>query len=354
MQIINEADFKGTFKGKETALYTLKNKNGLVAQVTNFGAKIVSLFVPDRDGNFVDVVQGYNTIEEWIKGNAYFGATCGRVANRIAKGKFTIDGVEYQLPINNGPNSLHGGPEGFSNQMYEADGVIETDGQQSVSMKYVSVDGEEGYPGTVTFTITFSLNDDNEFRLDYHATTDKATHVNIASHSFFNLEGEACQQIDDHIIMINANSFTPTDETNVPTGEILPVEGTPFDFREPKVVGKDIDADDEQIKYGVGYDHNFVLDKPLNEMGLAAVYTEPKSGRVMEVYTTQPGVQFYSNNWMDGTDKGKSGIGYEKRSSLCLETQHFADSANKPNFPTTLLKPGEDYKHTCIHKFATV
>ena len=351
--ILNEADFVGSHRGKPTALYTLKNKNGLVAQITNFGAKIASLYVPDKNGNFADIVQGYETIDEWIKGNPYFGAICGRYANRIAKGKFTIDGVEYSLPINNGPNALHGGPNGFNDQVFDAGEVKIEDGRQSVKMVYKSADGEEGYPGNLTFTVVYTLTDEDEFILDYYATTDKATHIGIATHSFFNLEGHDGGVINDHDLMINAKQFTPIDDVQIPTGEFRDVAGTEFDFTETTKVGKGIDDDTDQIKWGAGYDHNWVIDKPLGELGLACVYSEPKSGRVMEIYTTQPGLQFYSVNWHDGSDVGKGGCAYQKRSSICLEPQNYPDSPNKPQFPSTLLKPGEEYKHTCVHKFLT-
>lgn len=350
MKLINEQTFKGSFKGKTIELFTLKNKNGLVAQVTNFGAKIVALWAPDKNGVFADVVTGYETADEWIKGNPYFGATCGRVANRIAFGKFTIDGIEYQLPINNGPNSLHGGPEGFNNQVFDAGKVISENGTQSVEMTYLCKDGEMGYPGNMVFKITFTLTDDNEFILDYFATCDKATPINIASHSFFNIAGEGSGSAMEHELMINASQFTPTDATNIPTGELWDVEGTPMDFRTPQIVGSRISDDYEQLTFGKGYDHNWVLDKGEDELGLAAIYSDPKSGRTMEIYTTQPGVQLYTSNWLDGSDIGKSGA-YHERTSLCLETQHFPDSVNKPHFPSTILRPGEEFQHSVVHKF---
>lgn len=353
MKLIDEKLFKATFKGKEVGLYTLRNINGMVVQVTNFGAKIVSIWTPDKDGNFIDICQGYNTIEEWIKGMSYYGATCGRFANRIKNGKFTIDGVEFQLPLNNGPNSLHGGPEGFSNQPFETKGVISEPGKQSIEMTYFSMDGEEGYPGNLTFKVVFSLTDDNELALDYYAVTDKTTHINIASHSFFNLAGEQSETVLDHELMVNAAQYTPYDEYNIPTGEIADVADTPMDFRTPQLIGFRIDEDFEQLKFGKGYDHNWVLDKEQDELGLAAVLTHPASGRVMEVYSTQPGIQVYTANWHDGTDQGKSQI-YPFRSAVCLETQHFPDSPNKPNFPTTLLQPGEEFQHSVIHVFKTL
>jgi aldose 1-epimerase len=349
MKIIDEQSFKGTFKGKNIALYTLKNKNGVVAQITNFGAKIVSIYAPDRDGEFKDVLQGFDTIDEWLNGFPYFGAICGRYANRIANGKFSIDGVEYSLPINNGPNSLHGGPEGFNNQVFD----VVSSSKSSVKLNYASVDGEEGYPGNLNFSVTYTLTENNELILDYYATTDKATHVNICSHGFFNLAGCDDGDITGHTMMINAKEFTPVNDVQIPTGDILPVAGTPMDFMKAHIIGDRIDDDTDQLKYGAGYDHNWVINKPAGELGLAAVYSEPKSGRIMEVFTTQPGIQFYSANWFDGSDVGKDGTAYTKRSAVCLEAQHYPDAPNQPQFPSTLLKPGEEYKETCIYKFST-
>lgn len=349
MKIIDQESFKGTYKGKEVALFTLKNSNGMIAQITNFGAKIVSIFVPDRNGNFADVLQGFDTIDEWLTGFPYFGAICGRYANRIANGKFIIDGEEYHLPINNGPNSLHGGPEGFNNQVFD----VVTSDSNSVTLKYKSVDGEEGYPGNLNFSITYTLTNDNELILDYFGTTDTATHVNICSHGFFNLAGCDNNDITGHTMMINSKEYTPVNEVQIPTGEILPVAGTPMDFRENQVIGDHIDDDTDQLKYGAGYDHNWIIDKPLGKLGLAAVYAEPNSGRVMEVFTTQPGIQFYSANWHDGSDVGKGGVPYTKRSAVCLEAQNYPDSPNQSHFPSTLLKPGEEYEESCIYKFST-
>lgn len=352
MNYIKEDAFKGKHKGKAIALCTLKNKNGLVVQITNFGAKIVSLYVPDRNGDFADIVLGYETIDGYIEGNPYFGAICGRYANRIAKGKFIIDGHTYLLPVNNGPNSLHGGPEGFNNQMFDTKGVIKSPDSEAVEMVYVSIDGEMGYPGKLTLKVTYTLTSNNELRLDYKATTDKATHVNICSHSFFNLAGEGNGHILGHELCIFADKFTPVDDVLIPTGELKTVDGTPMDFRKPTLVGKRIDNKYDQLDYGKGYDHNWVLnEKKAGELSLAAVCYEPKSSRIMEVHTTQPGLQLYTGNWLDGSDKGKGGKSYGMRSALCLETQNFPDSPNKPDFPPTLLKPDEVYKHSCVYKF---
>jgi aldose 1-epimerase len=353
MKIISEDSFKGTFNGKSTALYTLKNRNGMVVQITNFGAKIVSIYVPDHNGNLTDIVLGYESIQEYIKGNPYFGAICGRFANRIADGKFVIDDITYQLPVNNGPNSLHGGPEGFNNQVFDAGDVIYTPDKEKVVMVYFSEDGEMGYPGALTLKVTYSVTDNNELRLDYEASTDKTTHVNICSHSFFNLRGEGNGDILNHELTINAGKYTPVSDSLIPTGEFMAVDGTPMDFRKPEIVGKRIDDDFDQLAYGKGYDHNWVINrKKPGELTLAAVCYEPGSHRKMEVYTTQPGMQLYTGNWLDGSDKGKGGKPYGMRSALCLETQNYPDSPNKTGFPSTLLHPGEVYKHSCLYKFS--
>jgi aldose 1-epimerase len=352
MNYIKEEAFNGKYRGKTTALYTLKNKNGLVAQITNFGAKIVSIYVPDSQGNFADIVLGYETIGEYFKGNPYFGAICGRYANRIAGGKITIEGRTYQLPINNGPNSLHGGPDGFNDQVFDAKGIFKTENGEAVEMFYESRDGEMGYPGTLSLKVTYTLNKNNELRLDYEATTDKSTYINICSHSFFNLAGEGSGNILNHELRINADKFTPVNDVLIPTGEIKSVKGTPMDFTEQTIIGKRIDNKFDQLDWGKGYDHNWVLNKKTaGELSLAAICFEPQSNRVLEVHTTQPGMQLYTGNWLDGSDKGKGGKSYGMRSALCLETQNFPDSPNKINFPSTLLKPGEVYKHTCLYKF---
>jgi aldose 1-epimerase len=347
MNIIREESFKGVKNGKPTGLYTLKNKNGLIAQITNYGAIIVSILVPDRKGNFTDIVQGYDTIAEYITGNSpYMGAVCGRCANRIAKGRFTLLGRQYTLAVNNGPNHLHGGITGFSKVVWDVTSVTDS----SVKMEYLSPNGEEGYPGNLMVSVTYTLTDKNELRLDYFATTDKTTVVNLASHSYFNLAGEGSGSIYDQELMINGAFFTPTDETSIPTGEILSVKGTPMDFTKPKKIGSEIDIDFEQLKFGAGYDHNWVLNHRTRTMGLAAVASDPVSGRLMEVYTTQPGVQLYTANWING-EKGKGGKKYGRRWAFCLETQHFADAINKPHFPSTILNPGRAYRHSCIYKF---
>ncbi len=348
MKILIEEAFKATHKGKSTALYTLKNKNGMVVQLTNYGAIIVSIFAPDRDGNFADIVQGYDTIDEYIKGNnPYMGAICGRCANRISNGKFTLGEKEYSLAVNNGPNHLHGGLVGFSKVVWD----VKSSSDSKVEMVYLSKDGEEGYPGNVKVLVTYTLTNDNELRIDYQATSDKPTVINLASHSYFNLAGEGFGDIYDQELMINAKFFTPMDETSIPSGEIRSVKNTLMDFTLPKKIGLHINLEDEQLKFGFGYDHNWVLNHRTGTLGLAAVATDLKSGRVMEIFTTQPGVQLYTANWIDG-EKGKGGKKYQKNWAFCLETQHFPDSINNPHFPTTILNPGETYKHTCLHKFS--
>jgi aldose 1-epimerase len=348
MNIIPEASFRGVHNGKTTSLNTLRNKNGLIAQVTNYGGIIVSLYVPDRDGNMSDIVQGYDTIKEYIDGNGpYMGAVCGRCANRIAKGKFTLLGKEYYLAVNNGPNHLHGGTTGFNRVVWD---VIKSS-PSSLQLLYLSADGEEGYPGNLRASVTYTLTEKNELRLDYSASSDKTTIVNLASHSYFNLAGEGSGSIYDHYLMINGAFFTPTDETNIPTGEIRCVTGTPMDFTAPKKIGASIEMDDVQLKYGAGYDHNWVLNHRTGALGLAAITHDPKSGRVMEVYTTQPGVQLYTANWIDN-EKGKGGKKYQRRWAFCLETQHFPDAVNRPHFPSTILKQGKEYRHSVVHKFS--
>jgi aldose 1-epimerase len=334
---------------EEFSTYTLKNAKGMEAVVTNYGARVMKLTTPDRAGQFADVVLGfdspaaYETIE-----NPYFGAIVGRYGNRIAKGKFTLGGVEYTLAKNNGENSLHGGLKGFDKRVWSA----KQDGQK-LEMTYVSKDGEEGYPGTLTATVTYSLTDDNSLRIDYTATTDKDTVKNITNHAYFNLAGQGDGDILGHELVLYADKYTPVDSGLIPTG-IKPVQGTPFDFRKPHLIGERINADNEQIKFGKGYDHNFVLNGDMGKLRPAVKLTEPKSGRVMEVSTTEPGVQFYTGNFLDGTITGKGGKVYKQRSALCLETQHFPDSPNHPNFPTTVLKPGEKYESTTIYKLSAL
>jgi len=347
MKQVNNQSFKTTREGKEITLYTLKNRNGLIAQITNYGAIIVSLFVPDKNGQMDDIVQGYDDIHDYLNGNGpYMGAICGRCANRISKGKFTLEGMAYDLAVNNGPNHLHGGIKGFDKVVWTVTGYT----QNSLELEYLSKDGEEGYPGNLKVGVTYFLTDRDELRIDYSAVTDKTTVINLTSHSYFNLAGEGSGDILNQQLMINARFFTPIDSTSAPTGEIKIVAGTPMDFTELRTIGKLIFADDEQLKFGTGYDHNWVLDKPYGKSGLAAKAIDPVSGRIMEVYTTQPGLQLYTANWVDG-EKGKNGHTYGRRWAFCLEAQHFADAVNNQHFPSVILNPGEEYKQCTIHRF---
>ncbi len=322
-------------------------------EVSTFGARVMKLFVGDRDGRMEDIVLGYNTNEEYLdnKGERFLGAVCGRFANRIAEGKFTIDGVEYNVPINNNGQSLHGGLKGIDSVVWDV--VKATD--ERIDFRYVSADGEEGYPGELTIDMSYELTEEGEFIIEYTATTTKATPINLTHHSFFNLRGEGNGDVNMHILQINADSFIPINEVSIPTGEIASVEGNPFDFRTPKAIGTDLAVDDVQLKMGAGYDHCWVLNGKEGAMKLAAVVVEPESGRRMEVYTDQPGIQFYGGNFFDGKTVAKDGkLTYDYRGSLALETQMFPDSPNQAAFPSTILEPGEEYTHRCIYKFDTV
>ena len=344
------ADFSKLADGKNIALYSLINKAGAELAITNYGAKIVSLIVPDKNGKMTDVVTGHNSIEDYIRSEEpYFGAICGRYGNRIAAGKFMIDGITYdQLAINNGPNSLHGGIKGFNAVVWDADQKDE----QTIELKYTSADGEEGFPGELQTTVTYHLTDDNEVVISYHATTSKPTVVNLTNHSYFNLSGAGDPYIGDHVLTINADYYLPTDETAIPYGPKEKVEGTPMDFRTPHEVGERINDDFEQLKFGKGYDHTYILNKEGDELSFCARCFSPKTGIVLEAYTTQPGVQLYTGNWMTGNFEGKNGQRYPERAALCLETQHFPDSPNKPEYPSTVLRPGEVFLSQTIYKFS--
>jgi aldose 1-epimerase len=330
-------------------VHTIENKQGLKMQVTNLGAKVMKLMVPDQNGELVDVVLGFDTPEEFAASSeSYFGATIGRYGNRIANAKFELDGNTYTLAANNGPNSLHGGPGGFHNVIWE---VVEVTDNQIV-FSYLSEDGEEGFPGNLKVTMTYTLTEDNEFKITYEATTDKATVVNLTHHSFFNLSGAGNGDILDHVLMLNADQFTPVNKDLIPTGELKSVKGTPMDFTSATAIGDRIDADFEQLKHGGGYDHNWVLNKDTgSELTLAAKISAPKTGIAMEVWTTEPGIQFYAGNFLNGKVTGKEGKTYPYRGAFCLETQHFPDSPNQPNFPSVRLDPEQEYSHTCIYKF---
>lgn len=333
--------------GQAIEAYLLTNSHGLKAKIMTYGATLISLEVPDRNGQMADIVLGHKELEGYIKreSNPYFGATVGRYANRIAKGQFILDGVEYHLATNDGPNHLHGGLNGFDRVVWKAE-PFEEEKAIGLRFSYLSPDGEEGYPGNLNCTVIYRLTENNELRLDYEATTDKATPVNLTHHSYFNLAGEGQGTILEHELMINADYYTPVDTELIPTGQISPVKGTPFDFTIPKPIGSEID----QVQGG--YDHNFVLREAATSLKLAARLYEPTSGRLLEIYTTEPGLQFYSGNFLDGSIKGKSGRPYPKHAGLCLETQHFPDSPNRPHFPSTILRPGEKYISTTIHRFS--
>jgi aldose 1-epimerase len=332
-------------------LYVLKNKNGIEAAFSNYGQRLVSLMAPDRNGKIEDIVLGYTTLKDYQTNSGYFGATIGRYGNRIAKGKFEIDGITYDLAQNNNGNHLHGGVKGFESLVWDVDSVT----RNFIRFKRISPNMEEGYPGNLNVTVEYTLNDDNELRIEYYATTDKKTHVNLTHHSFFNLKGEGKGTVNDHIIQINSSSITAVDDGLIPTGILMPVANTPFDFNAPKTIQSGLDITHEQLNLGRGFDHNFVLDQDKkSEEGLyvAAKVKEPKSGRVMEVFTNEPGMQFYGGNFLDGKTIGKKGGNYEFRGALCLETQHFPDSPNQKNFPSTLLEPGQEYKSICVYKFS--
>jgi aldose 1-epimerase len=340
----------GQVDGKDVSLFTLRNAKGAEALICNYGGIVTSLKVPDRNGNMGDVVLGYDTLADYVKDSPFFGALIGRYGNRIAKGKFTLDGREFTLATNNYPNALHGGLKGFDKVVWEPT-VLTGPGGPALKLTYLSKDGEEGYPGNLSVTVVYTLTDDNALRIEYSATTDKDTVVNLTQHSYFNLAGK--DSILNHVVMIPADKFTPVDSTLIPTGELRPVDGTPFDFRTPTAIGARINQDDEQLKFGKGYDHNWVINKPMGQLGLMGRVTEPTTGRVLEVISTEPGLQFYSGNFLDGTLKGKGGWVYQFRSGFCMEPQHFPDSPNKPNFPSVVLKPGQTYHNTIIFKFST-
>ena len=341
----------GTADGQPVDLYTLTNRNGVEAKITNWGGIVVSLKVPDRTGKFDDVVLGFNDLDGYLKEHPFFGTAVGRYGNRIAKGRFTLNGVEYKLAVNNGENHLHGGIKGFDKRVWTAEEVHSTAGP-AVRMTYLSKDGEEGYPGNLSVTMVYTITNTNELRIDYTATTDKDTVVNLTHHSYFNLAGEGNGDILNHRLELNAARFTPTDAGSIPTGELRSVARTPFDFQTPTAIGARINDDYEQIKFGGGYDHNYVINGRMGRLRMAAQVTEPTTGRIMQVWTTEPGVQLYTGNFLDGTLTGKAGKVYQKRYGFCLETQHYPDSPNKPNFPTTTLKKGATFKSTTIYRFS--
>lgn len=334
--------------GKATALYTLRNSAGMEVCITNFGGRIVSVMVPDRDGNFRDVVLGFDNIHDYETVPSDFGAAIGRYANRINQGRIVIDGVQYQLPVNNYGHCLHGGPHGWQYKVYD---VVES-GPDRLKLLMDSPDGDENFPGNVKAEVTYTLTEDNALRIDYSAVTDKPTVINMTNHSYFNLSGDPSRSAMDHELYINAGNFTPVDSTFMTTGEILPVSGTPMDFTVPKVISRDIDSAYVQLQNGKGYDHNWVLDTGGDLSKVAASLYCPESGIRLDVYTNEPGIQVYTGNFLDGTVKGKHGIVYGHRASVCLETQHYPDSPNKPEWPSVVLRPGEKYDSTCIFSFS--
>jgi aldose 1-epimerase len=346
---IKRQAFQKVIDGKPVDLYTLKNSSGMVVKITNQGAKIVQLLVPDRKNQMGDVVLGYESIDRYVAGRATFGAVVGRFANRIGKGQFTLNGKQYQLPINNGPNHLHGG-RGTQLRVFDARQIDD----KTLQLNYYFRDGEEGYPGNTHFKVVYSLTDDNELTITYEAVTDEPTVINFTNHSYFNLAGEGQGEILDHELTINADRFTPCDSTAIPTGDVREVRGTPMDFTRSTRIGARINENYEQLKFGTGYDQNYALNKTGEELSFAARLSDPSSGRIMEVYTTEPGMQLYTGNFLTGKDIdiGKGGKVYGIRGAVCLETQHFPDSPNKPSFPTTVLNPGQWFTSTTMFRFS--
>jgi len=338
-----------TKAGQAVELYTLRNAKGMEAKITTYGGIIVSLTAPDRDGHFADVVLGMNSLAEYEAGHPFFGAITGRFANRIAKAKFTLDGKEHVLAANNGTNSLHGGVKSFDKVVWAAR-PVQGDLGPALELNYLSPDGEEGFPGNLAVTARYTVTEDNGLRLDFSATTDKKTIVNLTHHSYFNLAGKG--DILGHQVLLNAKHFTPVDASLIPTGELRPVAGTPFDFTLSTAVGARVDNDDDQLRLGCGYDHNWVIDKPLGQLGLVGRVCEAGSGRVMEVLSTEPGAQLYTGNYLDETITGKRGWKYGKRAALCIEPQHYPDTANQAGFPPATLSPGDTYRNTIIYKFS--
>ncbi len=333
--------------GAPVTMYTLHNDNGMEARITTYGGAVVSLTAPDRAGKWTDVVLGMDSLDGYRHQSNFFGALIGRYGNRIGHGKFTLEGKTYNLPKNDGDNTLHGGPEGFDKKVWVAKSV-----PGGLELTYVSKDGEMGFPGTLTARVVYMLTDKNELRIDYTATTDKPTVVNLTNHSYFNLKGAGEGDILQHQVMINAAQMTPVDSGLIPTGELRAVQGTPFDFTKPTAIGARIDQNDQQLNFGHGYDHNWVLNKGNGGLTKAAEVFEPTTGRVMEVWTTEPGLQFYTGNFLDGKIRGKGGKVYPHRGAFCMETQHYPDSPNKPNFPSTELKPGATYHTTTLYRFS--
>lgn len=347
--------FGHTTDGREAHLYTLQNAHGLRAEISDYGGVIVRLFVPDRRGQLSDVVLGFDRLEDYLARSPYFGCIVGRVGNRIGNGRFTLDGQTYTLALNNRPGGipchLHGGLRGFDKVVWNAEPFAHADGE-GLRLRYQSRDGEEGYPGNLDVTVTCVLGGDNGLRIEYTATTDRATPVNLTNHTYFNLAGEGAPAVLGHALTLNASAYTPVGPGLIPTGVIAPVNDTPFDFRAPHTIGDRIDRAHEQLRFAGGYDHNFVLDAPAGSLALAARVFEPQSGRILEVLTTEPGVQFYSGNFLSGAFAGKNGHVYQRRAGFCLETQHFPDSPNQPHFPSVILRPGQSMQSTTVFRFS--
>lgn len=346
---ISKKPFGKTPDGTPVDLYTLRNSHGAEVKISNYGGIVVSVNVPDRKGQFGDVVLGYDNLESYVKENPFFGALVGRYGNRIANAKFTLNGKDYKLAANNGPNSLHGGLKGFDKVVWEGKSLGTPEGA-ALELSYLSKDGEEGFPGNLSVTAVYTLTDDNGLKLEFTATTDKETIVNLTQHSYFNLAGPG--DVLNHEVMINADKFTPTDKNLIPTGELKPVAGTPFDFRKPTAIGARINQDDEQLKLAAGYDQNWVINKPHGKLGLMARVYEPTTGRVLEVLSSEPGLQFYTANHLNGRITGKGGWVYQARNAFCMEPEHFPDSPNHPDFPSVVLKPGQEYHNTIIYRFS--
>jgi aldose 1-epimerase len=352
MPTLSSQPWGRTPDGADVTLYTLRNAHGLRADIATYGGIVTRLEVPDRKGRMADIVLGYDSLADYLAGSPYFGAIVGRYGNRIAGARFTLDGTAYTLAANDGPNTLHGGLTGFDKVVWQAESYADSSGVR-LRLHYASADGAEGYPGRLDVTVTYALTNDDALHIDYRLTTDRPTVRNVTHHGYFNLAGHNAGDILAHELMLAANRFTPVDSTLIPTGELKEVTGTPFDFRTPIAIGARIGQDDEQLRLGRGYDHNFVLNGAAGTLRLAASVHEPMTGRVMEVLTTEPGVQFYSGNFLDGSNVGKGGARYQHRAGFCLETQHFPDSPNHPEFPSTVLRPGEEYRSTTVYRFST-
>ncbi len=351
--LLSEGNFDTTLVDKKVTLYTLQNEQGMTAQITNYGARVVALWVPDNKGEFKDVVWGFGSIAGYLKATDLFaGPVVGRYGNRIGKGLFQLEGKTYKLTLNNNGNQLHGGPGGFFTKVWDARQHKNTQGEDVLELTYLSPAGEEGYPGNLNIKVIYTLTKENELAINYEATTDSTTILNPTSHCFFNLHGTTAQYTNSHVLTIFADKYTPTDSLLIPTGEIADLTGTPLDFRKPTVIGERIETDFLALKYGKGYDHNYVLSKKNGETAPAAEVYEPATGIVMKVSTDQPAIQFYSGNFMDGVDKGKRGDAHNYRCGIALETQNYPDAPNHANFPTAVLKPGQTYRHTCIYGFS--